>query len=415
VVFDTSMTLSTYRVEEPDDLLAVLRPYAESDTSDIFWGTTVGTYRPLYHSESLGFHGQDSPPQTMRHRETAAEAMRALARRGVDPLRHAIGFAHANGLRIWANYRISKNHEHDFSPDYPGGRFLTVNGDKRVLDKGGSPHHQVTMSFAYPEIRAMAVRSLLEQARYGVDGLYIDFCRKYPLVGWEPVVVEAFKRQTGKDPFVLPQAEWQHDWIAHTCGYVTQFLRELRASLAAEEKRRGRRIPIAAQVPGGWRFPLGVPAAMLDAMDLLTWAREGLVDIVAPSEWTALMLETQCFDRMAPLLEGTGCELWGAIGPHFREALGTIEERAAFDGALADTDPWRFMATAHDYYSQGADGVYLWEAHDLASVPQVWNVIRRMGDRDFLRRTFGDKLGRFDGSHWIEQTPLKIPGEGSQA
>jgi|GEM_PF-1990351 len=406
VVFDTNMTMSDYRIDEPDDLLTVMRPYVDSDFSDIFWGTTVGTYSPLYFSDILAWHGKEKLEYGFDHRIATARVMRMFAERGVDPFQLAIDFAHSNGLKIWANYRISKNHDHDFTEDCDGGRFLCRHRDKLVRERDGSPHHQVVMSFAYAEIRQMAIAMLVEQAKYDVDGLFIDFCRKYPLVGWEQPVVESFKHATRHDPQTQPVEQWRVDWYRHLCSYVTQFLRELREALKPVEQQRGARISIAVQVPGGWRFNEGVCSCMADAMDPITWAKEGLVQVVAPSQWSALMLEPQCFDRMSLLLQDTGCKLWGAIGPQFAEGFGTTQQRARDGWLFADADPWRIMSLAHDFYQQGADGMFIWEAQEIPNVPQRWDVIRRIGDREYLKQVFGNKLGRFDGSHWIAHSPL---------
>jgi len=406
VVFDSNMTMSTCRIDEPDDLLNVLRPYINSDFSHIFWGTTVGTYSPLYFADRLAWHGKEKLDFCADHRIATARVMRMFADKGIDPFQFAIDFAHANGLELWADYRINKNHDSDFVEDYAGGRFLCAHRDKLVRNRDGSPHDQLNLSFAWPEIRQMAVDMLVAQASYNVDGLFIDFCRQYPLVGWEKPVLEAFKSTTGHDPQTQPVSTWRVAWYQHLCGYVTLFLQELRAALKPLEKQRGRRIPLAVQVPGGWRFGDAIFACMADALDPATWAKQGLVDIIAPAERTALMLEGLCLDRFSQLQAETNCKLWGAIGPYFREGRATPQQRGKSDWLFADADPWRMMALAHDYYQQGADGVFIWEAHELTDVPQRWNVIRRIGDRDHLRNTFGDKLGRFDGSHWIDSSPL---------
>lgn len=408
VVFDTNMTMSLYQINEPEDLLASLEPYVDSDFTHIFWGTGVGTYSQLYFSESLGWHGQEQKDFMADHREKTARTMRLFADRGVDPLQMVCDYAHDNGMQLWADYRISKNHEHDFRDDYPGGRFLLEHEADRVQLRDGSPHHQCVMSFTCDAIREMAITSLVEQASYPVDGLYIDFLRKCPLVGWEPKSVEDFKQKTGQDAYNLSSREAAMAWYEHLCSYVTQFLRDLRKALEPVEQKRGSRVPIMAQVPGGWRWGDGIMSSMTDAMDPFTWMREGLIDYLAPAEATALMHEHIALDRIVPVARETGCKLWGAIGPQFRAGHRRKIDRASYDNvAYADTDPWRYMLLAHDFYLQGCEGAYIWEAQDMPSVPQRWNVIRRMGDRDYLRDVFGDKFGRYDGAHWVPQKPLE--------
>ena len=303
--------------------------------------------------------------------------------------------------------RISKNHDHDFRDDYPGGRFLLKHKDKRVLQSDFTPHYQCTMSFAYPEIRDMKVRTLVEQAKYDVDGLYLDFARKPPLVGWEPAMLDSFKKKYKVDPKKAPRDEWFEPWIAHWCSFVTEFMRDLREALDHVERERGRRIPVMAQVNGNWRFTGGFPSSRMDGLDPVVWAKEGLIDYLAPCEPSALWHQGQSFDRWGPLLKGTKCKLWGAMGPMFREGYRSSKQREQYGDQRADLDPWRLMRHAADMYNQGAEGIYIWEAHDTPSVPQRWEVLKRIGDRKFLNETFSALIGPYDGSHTFRQRVIK--------
>ncbi len=391
VVHDTCMTLGHYTIRQPMDFYSILQPYVGSHVTHIFFGTGVGTYSPLYDSGRFGWHGREQTQFMADHRARAADAMRVLMAAGKDPLAMAVDYAHANGLQLWANHRISKNHAPDFRDDYPGGRFLIKHRDKLVRKASGEPHPQTLMSHAYPEIREATLQMLVEQARYGVDGLYIDFRRKPPIVGWESKTIDDFARRYGCDPRERNWVDCKSLWCDHVCGYATLLLRELRAALEPVERERGRRMPVAVNIGAGWRFTSGQPACVAEeGLDPFTWASEGLIDIVIPGR--DLWLQTECLDRYQDGLVATNCEVWGAVGLKTRETHG------------ADTDPWRYLQAAHDYYSQGTPGVVLWEAHDLPSVAQVWNTIRhRIGSFSELRKTFGDRLGRFDGSDKIEQ------------
>ena len=407
VVFDVNMIMSSYRIEQPEDLYTVVAPYIDSDFTNILWGTGVGTYSPLYFSESLGYHGQDQEKFMAGHRKKTSEVMSMFAAQGVDPFRMIIDFCHDNGLKIWANDRISKNHEHDFRDDYPGGRFLLEHQDKRVLGRDGKRHHQVTMSFAYPEIREQKLQSLIEQVKYGVDGLYIDFGRKYPLIGWEAKSVEDFKQKYKYDPHKPGDRNWASDWVAHMCSYLTNFMCELRKRLNLLEKETGKYVPVAVQTPGEWSLK-GFPSCRLDAMDPVEWAKHGTIDYLIPSERTNLMVDSRCLDRWNMLLEGTGCKIWGSIEPQFREGhsdmafKAELKRKGISTSTYADMDPWRYMRAAADHFNQDADGVIIWEAHDMPSVPQRWNIIKNIGDKQRLNQLFSSLIGPFDGRHNIQ-------------
>lgn len=412
VVFDVNMIMSSFRLDAPDDLYNCLAPYVDSDVTDIFWGTGVGTYSPLYFSDQLGYHGRDQKEFMASHRELTAKTMRMFASAGKDPFAMAVEFCHENGLRIWANDRISKNHRHDFRDDFIGGRFLLEHEDKLVKTFEGEDHFQCNMSFAYPEIREMKIKCLIEQAKYGVDGLYIDFNRKCPVIGWEDIVVDEFKDKYGKDPKTLSSSELRPLWMEHACSYLTQFLRDLKSEFLREFPDK--KIPIAGQVPGGWSLA-GHPNCMLDAMDPVTWAKEGLIDMVSLGEWTSLMYEARSLDRWKPLLAGTNCQIWGTIEPQFREGHLSKQEKRQWEKdhqgmdagpTYSDTDPWRYMRAAADYYNQDADGILIWEAQDMPSVPERWNIIKNMGDKEKLNKIFSPLIGPWDGRHNIEHHTL---------
>jgi hypothetical protein len=401
-VHDTNMSFSKFTVREPEDVYSIIQPYIDSHVTHVFWGTGVGTYSPLYDSAVFGWHGQEQCEFMADHRERTAVFMRKLMKAGKDPLTLAIEYAHANGLQLWANHRISKNHEPDFRDDFPGGRFLIQHRDKLVLEYSGEPHFQTIVSHAYPEIRQTTVQCLVEQARYGVDGIYIDFLRKSPIVGWEEKSIEDFVIKHGFDPRQTQPKNFNLMWFEHLSTYPTMLLRELRNALELVERELGRRMPIAVNVKGNWRFTDGLTSCIYEGLDPFTWAKEGLVDIVIPGQ--DLWLDQECLDRYTHGLSETDCSLWGAIGPQVREMHRGRVEKEAFGAEYADTDPWRYLQAAHDYFSQGAPGVAIWESQDIPSVPQVWNIIKhRIGSHTELRKEFGDKLGRFDGSDKFER------------
>jgi len=401
-VHDTNMSFSKYTVKRPEDVYSILQPYVDSHVTHVFFGTGVGTYSPLYDSPTFGWHGQEQKEFMADHRERTAGVMRRLMADGKDPLALAVEYAHANGLQLWANHRISKNHGHDFRDDFPGGRFLIEHRDKLVREPDGEPHFQTIVSHAYPEIRQTTVQCLVEQARYGVDGIYIDFLRKSPIVGWEPRSVEDFANKHGYDPRETRPADYKAKWIEHLCTYPTLLLRELREALKPIERELGRRMPVAVNVRGGWRFTDGLTAGVIEGLDPFTWAREGLIDVVIPGH--DLWLLTEPLDRYLHVLRDTACEVWGAIGPQAKTVHRSWAEKEAFGAEYADTDGWRYLQSAHDYYSQGAPGVALWEAQDIPSVAQVWNTIKhRIGSHRELCKAFGDKLGRFDGADKFER------------
>lgn len=400
-IIDGFMIMHQYGIEGPDDLEAVVHSFADSDIDRLCWGTAAGTFRALYFSEVTEYLGQGQTQFSRPVNEIAARTMANFAACGKDPLRVIIDRAHKDGLQLWADHRIC----HAFPPgayaDYFANPFMLENQDKRVLEFDGTPHFQACISIAYPEFRDWTVRFLTEQAKMGVDGIHIDFTRKYPLVGWEPAVYDSFKKKYGKDPKTWKGSnkDWLGDWYDHLASFVTQLMRDLRQSIRAVEADLGRCIPISVQIPHSGRVPEN--EWRHSGLDFSSWAKEDLVDVVTPSD--VLWYREISLDHYAALLDGTKCELWGCIhqrspdcyppkpGPGLHEAW---------------VDPWRISRGASDYYNQGASGVYLWEAGTLPTVLQRWEVLKNLGDREALRKEFGRPLGPYDGRHHLEQIPL---------
>lgn len=390
-IIDGADAMHQYCIEGPDDLAAVVHSFADSDFDRLCWGTAAGTFRALYFSEVTEYLGQGQTRFGRAFDEDGARVMANFARRGQDPLKVLIAASHAEGLQLWADHRIC----HAFPPgqfdDAIATRFYLDNQHMRVRDMDGTPNHQAALSLAYPEFRDWTVRFLTEQAKIGVDGIHIDFTRKDPIIGWEPAVYDSFKAKYGKDPKTWKGSRdgWLSDWLEHQSGFVTQLLRDLRRSLDLA----GRRIPVSVQIPEDFR---------INALDVGAWAREGLVDIATVSD--RLWCRDFALDPLRTLVTGTKCEAWGCIHQRHPACFPTTPGPGLGE---AWVDPWRVARLAADYYNQGADGIYLWEAGTAPAVLQRWNVIRNLGDRETLAKMFGHPIGPYDGRNAIEQFPLE--------
>ena len=99
--------------------------------------------------------------------------------------------------------------------------------DGRLINSGA----QVGLSFGYPEVRKHKVDTLTQIVKErDVDGVLLDYCRYFGNdAGYSDIIVEAFKRRHGKDPYKIPNED--PEWIRFRAGYVTQFVRELRESI----------------------------------------------------------------------------------------------------------------------------------------------------------------------------------------
>ena len=171
------------------------------------------------------------------------------------------------------------------------------------------------LRYEVPEVRAYILSHYREALEIGARGLSLDFCR-YP-----------------EGPDTL-----------ETCN---AFMKDLRA-LAGEYQKPGERIPILVRFPAQ-----GVRRSEL--FDYATWAREGWVDYLCPSNIQGRHLHVD----MTPYynaVKGTPCRVLPALdGLSWGQPL-----------------PGPFLWRAHQLYQEGAPGVYVYQA-DSRVVSNVYD------------------------------------------
>lgn len=160
------------------------------------------------------------------------------------------------------------------------------------------------LDYRIPAVRNHALAILRESLEIGARGVSVDWCR-YP----RPLQSEATP---------------------------TLFLREIRALLAEFENEQCPRIPLLVRFPAE-----GIDGNAF--MDYSTWIREELVDLLCPS---MIYLKGRNFniEKYAEATRGKQISLLPAISGDWHDAPGS------------------WLARAHYFYEQGADGVYIYQS-----------------------------------------------------
>jgi hypothetical protein len=217
---------------------------------------------------------------------------RALER--LDPLRIATDEAQRRGLRLFGWMRAN---------NYSGNvvaRFFVQHPEWHEVREDGSPAPQ--LCFAVPEVRAHKAAIQREAAAYGLQGLLIDTLRHPPMVGYHPLVVEAFRAEYGEPPPREPQTRlpqnrvdnrtgerWER-WFRFRARYFAQFVRDLRAGLAADGLGD---LPVHVRV---------APQRYLhDGADLEALLDEGLIGAVVANRYVTDALD---YERLFPVVRG---------------------------------------------------------------------------------------------------------------
>ncbi|MBM3289700.1 MAG: hypothetical protein FJY92_06070, partial [Candidatus Hydrogenedentes bacterium] len=191
------------------------------------------------------------------------------------------------------------------------------------------------LRYEAPEVRAYILSMVREALAIGAPGVSIDFCR-YP---------------EGID-------------APETC---TQFLRELRALADEFGAARNARVPVLV------RFP-GTGVGMAEMFDYATWAREGLVDYLCPSNIQGRHMHID----MAPYFDavkGTSCMLLPCVD--------------ALTWGLPFPGP--FLWRASQLYNQGAKGLYVYQADGrILGTPSDRRAIRTLASSAAVARFWHD-------------------------
>jgi hypothetical protein len=193
------------------------------------------------------------------------------------------------------------------------------------------------LRFEVPEVRAYALDLVREALEIGAPGISIDFMR-YSFT-------------------ILDVA---------TCN---TFLRELRALVDEYSQKRGRRIPILIQFPGkGVLPPRQFRRGSWDLFDYKTWASEGWVDYMCPSNDDERHLHLD-------------------VRPYLEAARGTNTKVLPNVTASGLTRPALFLWRVRQLYDAGVEGIYIYQSgHCVRGHPVDRRCARLLASSEDVRR-----------------------------
>ena len=252
---------------------------------------------------------------------------RILHEKGLDPYAVWIARAREKGISPWISTRMNDIHSVNEEKNFMHSEFWRTHPEfRRIPENFTGDWKRWALNFRHPEVREFTmafIRELFE--RYDFDGLELDWMRF------------SYHLTPGKE---REEAE-----------ILTQFMREVRRLADSWETKRGHRIFLAARVPA-------VPDAALElGMDAVTWAKEGLVDLLVPCPfWT-----TSDFDIPVELwkekLAKAGADTALAPGLEFN-----IRPYPSSNAIPCDLASLYGFADAHR--ARGAENVYLFNWMD---------------------------------------------------
>ncbi len=247
-----------------------------------------------------------------------------LARDGIDPYAVWIKRAREVGLSPWLSMRMNDVHYVDDERAYIHSEFWRSRPDLRRVTDRFAVWQDRAFDYGQAEVRAYHF-ALIEElaARYDFDGLELDWMRF------------GFHFRPGYE--------------AEGAALLTGFTRDVRRLLDGWQERRGHAIKLGARVPSRPATALGL------GMDAVTWARQGLVDMLVVTPFWATCEPDMPIETWRGLLDGTPVLLAAGLEILVRSHPGGEAQENSLETA-------RGAATA--LLDRGADRLYLFNYMD---------------------------------------------------
>jgi hypothetical protein len=305
-----------------DALRQFVDQYQTTRVSHIYWN--VCYQRAAYRSEAWASYWDVPNPE----KDVISWPRRyyELHKLGIDDVfALLIPRSRERGISPWVSLRMNDMHYHE-DPNRMNP-FWNENPEFWTHEKPGFHNG---FNFTHTEVRAHYMKLVCEVlTRWDIDGVSLDWMRF---------------------PHHCKPGELDDCRAA-----LTEFTRDVRRQADAAAKRLGHPVGVAVRVPATPEFSFGL------GMDALTWAKEGLIDVLIP------------------------CSLWRPSFPDipvetWREQIGGESECAIVPGsdlwiggtrggAVAGTGMAPIRGFTASMLDRGADGIYLFNHFDPVKTP----------------------------------------------
>ena len=370
---DTRRVFGNYDGSHPalneDEVRKWLEPLRDSDFEVVAWGSSFTDQ--CFYPTKVG-HQQSDPWHVL-----SLANKRPMPANGFDALKSAVEVCHEMGIEILGSMRPGGGR---FPPSHlpqTERSFFYEHPEYWCVSETGEPVGH--LSLAFPEVREMQIDMMRDYFDgRDIDGVHYYFNRCFPFVLYEQIVVHDFMEKHGDDPRQLPFTDER--WLKHRCGYITTFMRELRAMVDEVGHQKGRHLKVCPAIVNS------VENCWINGYDIKTWIEEGLVDglLVHPC---FSGIHTDGDYRVTPetiqpiqkLAEPHGVKLWADLYPRYKPADHIRQQAISF-------------------YESGIHGVGFHDFYISSQRKSEWAMIRLLGHREDLKQWRGKALS-FARSH----------------
>ncbi len=298
-----------------------------------------------------------------------AQNVDGLLEQGKDPLEIWARRSHEAGMQFWPSLRMNDIHK-DWSERWPSFRsqwererpHIRLGRDVpdrylRSVKRPGQPSHGYSwaMNYALEEVRRRKLAIIEEVCtNYDVDGFEMDFL---------------------SHPYYFKKGE-----EARGMPLMTDFVRQVRASLDRIGEQKGRRLTLLARVPPK------ISLCEILGFDVKTWIQEGLVNILSPATRGYLDMNGD-WAAFVDLAKGTKVEISGGLSDlYVRDYTGQKTARASIEMLRAAASAaWQSGVTSLHLFNYDAHATGKGKPGTLFS-PDELQALKEMGDPEKITR-----------------------------
>ncbi|MBI4027139.1 MAG: family 10 glycosylhydrolase [Verrucomicrobia bacterium] len=274
----------------------------------------------------------------------------ALIEKGIAPLKVVADGNKKQEVQTYAAWRVNSYYDAPFA-DFLNSEFWRENRQLSIVDYTGK--QQSLLSYAYPEVRNYHGALLREMLDYNVGGIHLEFMRQPPFMGFDEPLLKSYAEKYSQSPLDPQFKDWEK-WHRHRAEVMTGFVRQVRAMLDEEGKKRGQCFGLSARIPAQNYFRMG--------LDPKQWIKEGLIDMLAPGS-NDLPNHPMPLEPFLEMAKGTACRIYSSFSPEQGDGRDNLPE----DDAKGDYSATRDSGTDEDYrrnfvireFRKGALGVYM--------------------------------------------------------
>ena len=340
------------------------------------WGETWGAdIRQLLPEgdDGVPMEGQMPSGEEMQPSDLLQMNLRAMVDDGHDVFQLYLDRARRAGMGVFASFRMNDSHcnmEHRMADGRRSALKIRrpdlLIGSPLAVGAGGYAEEfnfSWLWNYAKVEVRRRFLRLFDEVlTRYDVDGLELDFCRGAP--------------------FFKP-----HQGIKHI-STMTAFMRQARAAVEDHNRRLSRALKLACRVASSFNASLEM------GLDVETWIKEGIIDLVAISSSGGWRSQNDVPAAVAAA-QKHGVAIYVGSG-------GTYP--ASPQNGYESCQPAVRRAIALNAYEAGANGVHLFN-HDYANhraAPVASNDASDMPERIYPP-VYEGRMGAFESDRFTRR------------